>query len=345
MTKPKRGKYIFYLVRFAVAASALYLAFRGEDLSGIGRTLISLNPRIVILGVGVFVINQALFVVRWTLLLKAQSINIGYWVALRLYLLGKFYNNCLPSAVGGDLLRAWYVTTHTDKKLEAALSVFVDRLVGISGMVLMAALCYWLIPVGDEGLKTQLAFESDPFKKLFGYWPVAAGAAAIILLITAGFFITAKGRTLMNKYIFSIRHSCIRVLKKGHKAIVVYWNHKAALLSAYLLTFSCQGILIVGMLFVGHDIGMDCPVRYYFVFFPIAWIVSSLPISVGGLGVWEETLKLMFVGVGMDGEQAIALAIFYRILLLLSSLPGMVIHLCGAHLPKEFSVDYLESER
>lgn len=207
-------------------------------------------------------------------------------------------------------------------------------------MVLMAVLCYWLIPLGDEGLKTQMVFESGPFEKLFGYWPIAAVAAAAVLLVTAGFFVTAKGRTLMNKWTSSIWHLCLRVFKKG----IVYWNHKAAFLAAYLLTFCCQGIFIAEMLFVSRDIGMDCPAKYYFVFFPIAWIVSSLPISVGGLGVREETLKLMFVGVGMGGEQAIALAIFYRILLLFNSLPAMVVHLCGAYLQSEFFIDYPQIE-
>jgi uncharacterized membrane protein YbhN (UPF0104 family) len=111
-----------------------------------------------------------------------------------------------------------------------------------------------------------------------------------------------------------------------------------------LLTFLCLAIFILGMWLVGREIGIDVPMKYYFVFFPIAWIIGSLPVSIGALGIWEGTLKLLFgkVAVGFD-EQLSALALYHRILWLIGSLPGVVIHLLGAHLPKDFFVDHNKS--
>ena len=62
----------------AVAAGALYLAFRGEDLSRIGQMLISLNPWIVLLGAGVFVINQVLFVYASGISNSTTSASAGF---------------------------------------------------------------------------------------------------------------------------------------------------------------------------------------------------------------------------------------------------------------------------
>jgi uncharacterized protein (TIRG00374 family) len=122
--------------------------------------------------------------------------------------------------------------------------------------------------------------------------------------------------------------------------MVVYYKHKVALVFAFVLTFLCQSAVIVGMWLVGRDLGIQCPAKYYFVFFPLAWMIGALPITIGGFGLWESVLVLLFVSVSVERDQAQALALVHRALWLFGSLPGVVIHLSGAHLPKEFSVDY-----
>lgn len=126
--------------------------------------------------------------------------------------------------------------------------------------------------------------------------------------------------------------------------MVIYWNHKTAFVLSYLLSFACQGIFITGMWLVGRDLGITCSAKYYYVFFPIAWMVGAIPVSVGGIGVWEGVLIFFFVSVGAAREQANILAVFHRALWLFGSLPGVVIHLLGAHLPKDISIDYGDDE-
>ena len=121
-----------------------------------------------------------------------------------------------------------------------------------------------------------------------------------------------------------------------------------------LLTFACQGVFIIGIWMVGKNIGVEAHVKYYFIFFPLSWVIGSLPISVGGAGVTEWWLKDIFVRVcGVPGELALVLALCQRFLWIFGSLPGLVIHVAGAHLPdeekyepaglaeaEEFSIDY-----
>jgi uncharacterized protein (TIRG00374 family) len=152
-SKGKKG-HIFTVLRILVAVGALYLAFGGDkkEFGELVSTLARLNPWVFAAAVGIFLFAQLLFVMRWRLLLRVLSIHIGLGIGLKLHFLGWFYNNCLPSSVGGDLLRAWYVTKHveSDKRTDAALSVFFDRIVGLSGMFIMAAACYWFIPVENQ---------------------------------------------------------------------------------------------------------------------------------------------------------------------------------------------------
>ncbi len=333
-------KYISYLLRFIVAGAALYLAFRGENFTDVVDVLLGLNLWIFAGAMGFYVVGQLIFVARWSLLLKVQSIKIGFWTAFRLHLLGLFYNNCLPGAIGGDLPRAWYVTRHTEKKLEAVLSVFVDRVIGLIGMLIMAFGCYWFIPVGAIR-EPPLQFEMAIFGRLAEYksvfiWFGAAFAVVIVLLVS-----NSRGRNLLSRGFNIVRRHGASILGKVRQSIRIYCHKWPAIVGALLLTFCCQGLTVVAMWLVGREIGIDVPAKYYFIFFPISWLLGAVPISVGGLGIMEGWLKMMFMRVGaISSKNALALALCQRLIFLLVSLPGAIIHLIGAHLPKDFFIDY-----
>lgn len=338
--KSKKSKYISYLLRIGVASGALYLTFRGEDLAKVADVLLGIKLWVFAASLALWVLSQVVFVARWCLLMRAQSIYIGFWTAFNLNLLGIFYNNCLPTAIGGDLVRAWYVTNHTDKKLEAALSVLVDRAVGLGGTVIMAFCCYWFIPVEEQKERLTFSFNLNLSQSWNEYkWIFAVIGTAFIFVLLA-FVSTARGRNLLRKALGLFGEKGKVLLQKINNAIRIYCSKIFTLILALLLTFLCQSIFILGMWLIGCEIGIDVPMKYYFIFFPIAWIVGSLPISIGALGIWEGTLKLLFgkVAAGLD-EQVLALASYHRILWLIGSLPGVVIHLIGAHLPKDFFVD------
>ncbi|MHC4463852.1 MAG: lysylphosphatidylglycerol synthase transmembrane domain-containing protein [Planctomycetota bacterium] len=293
--------------------------------------------------IGIYVIGQLIFVARWSLLLKVQSITIGFWPAVRLHFLGLFYNNCLPGAIGGDLPRAWYVTKHTDKKLEAALSVFVDRAVGLAGMLIMAFGCYWFIPEQSRDEAFDFSFEFCFLRGLSEHKRLLAGIGAAIALVIILAVSLPKGRAFLARAFGRIRRRTAVVLSKVRQSIHIYCHKWPAIVLALLLTFCCQSTHVIAMWLVGREIGIAAPAKYYFIFFPLSWLLGALPISVGGLGIMEGWLKVMFMQVGaISGKEALALALCQRLIMLFASLPGALIHTIGAHLPKDFFVDYQE---
>jgi hypothetical protein len=342
--KAKKIRYASYIFRIAIAVVALYLTFRGEDFGKIVDVLLELRWWVFAVAMGIWAFSQVIFVARWSVLLRVQSVSIGYWPAFRLHLLGVFYNNCLPTSVGGDLLRAWYVTTHTDKKLEAALSVFVDRIIGLIGMIIMALFCYWFIPA--QGQQPHLRFSFD-FKLLsllseyrWVFLAIVVGLAFILLALAW----SPKGSELLRRLFAAIRARGQAVRRKTHEALRLYCRHTLALVLALFLTFCCQAVFILGLWLIGREIGIGVHIKYYFVFFPIAWMLGALPISIGALGVWEGVLKLLFAQVATGiGERLSALALSHRLIWLFGSLPGLIIHLIGAHLPRDFFIDYEKS--
>jgi uncharacterized membrane protein YbhN (UPF0104 family) len=110
---------------------------------------------------------------------------------------------------------------------------------------------------------------------------------------------------------------------------------------AFGLTVFLQLLTITGFWFLGRNIGVDVSIKYYYVFFTLTWVLGAVPISIGGVAVVEFSLVALFIKfAGVSKEAAAALALCQRAVWMLASLPGAAIHLMGAHLPKDFFIDY-----
>ncbi|NIA17352.1 MAG: flippase-like domain-containing protein [Planctomycetes bacterium] len=326
--------HISTLLRFAVAAIALYFAFRGQSLTDIGRVFLSLDLWAFAAAVALYFLSQFVFVLRWLLLLITQKIYINYFQALRLHFLGLFYNNCLPGSVGGDLLRAWYVTNHTEKKVEAALSVFVDRAIGLASTIAIALLAYLFVPIGAGGSKAEITVNFNPFDKLIQYRRIILYAVAVVIIVFAGLCLLKKTRRLLAKILRLIEVHALAVLSKIGVAIRIYCSRPFTLLTAVFLSFLCQAMAITSFWIIGHNLGIAAPIKYYFVFFPMSWILGILPISLGGAGIVELGLREMFSQVtAVTQKQGLILGLAQRVIWLITSIPGLIIHLTGKHLP------------
>jgi len=289
----------------------------------------------------VFIFCMIIVGLRWWILLRAQSIFIPFWATVRLYFLGWFYNNFMPGAVGGDLVRAWYVTRHTEKKLEAVLTVFVDRVIGLASTMIIAVFFYSLflrgrgLEITGKGGEGGGVLDFLAEQKVIIFW---------ILVIIAAFFgglmLNNKGRALLKRILSNVYVHGLHAVKKLKDAIVIYCTRPAAILVAFGLTFFLQILSITGYWFLCRSMGIDVSLKYYLVFFTLSWVFGAVPVSVGGAVVVEGMLAYMFVHfAGLAAEEALVIALCQRIVWMIASLPGGVIHLIGAHLPKDFFVD------
>jgi len=345
--KAQKSKYIFLSLRIAVVVCGIgwgiYWVSRGQRWTNLKQIFAQMNLWIFAAALGIFVLSQILIGLRWWLLLRTQSIFIRFWAAVRLHFLGLFYNNFMPSSVGGDLIRAWYVTKHTDKTFEAALSVFVDRIIGLLSTLVIAAFFYLLFlrgqgtvipPDNQGGFLNSIA----KYKGIILWSAVAALLAFCILLLCK------QGRAILIKVWSSVRTHSVRIINKLKNAIFIYCSKPLTILVVFGLTVFLQLLTITGFWFLGVNLGVDVSIRYYFVFFTLTWVLGAVPVSIGGAVVVEVLLASLFIKfAGVGAEAASALALCQRAVWMLASLPGAVIHLIGAHLPKDFFVDYHKS--
>jgi uncharacterized membrane protein YbhN (UPF0104 family) len=166
----------------------------------------------------------------------------------------------------------------------------------------------------------------------------------VVIVVASVFCVIAsqqKGRAKLRQTGLVIWSHSLKFIHKLREAIVLYWKSPFAILSVFGLTVLMQLMVITGFVFLGKNLGIEASAKYYYVFFTLTWVLGAVPISIGGAGVVEGLLFFMFTEfAGVEEGLALALALCQRIIWMLTSLPGAAIHLFGAHLPKDFSVDY-----
>ena len=344
-TKSKKTRYIFLILRIAVIAvgigCGIVWASRGQRAEQLADIFRQMNLGIFAIALVIFVACQIIVSFRWWLLLRVNAIIIGFWAAVRLHYLGLFYNNFMPSSIGGDLIRAWYVTTHTDKKYEAALSVFVDRIIGLASTLVIAVSFYVLrdrtVKITTDEKQTSTLESLAQYKHVL-LWAIAAAAVILCLLL-----LVAPTRRILKKIWANFLIHGKKFSIKLKDSIKVYFSKPLAILIVFALTVFLQVFVITGFWLLGTNIGVDVSIKYYYMFFTLTWVIGAIPISIGGAVIVEGLLAILFVQVGANPEAAAVLALCQRAVWMITSLPGAAIHLFGAHLPAKDDQFFVDS--
>ncbi len=348
ISKSKK-KYIYLFIRLGVVAGGLLWAglwLSGEDRwQRLVEIFGKLNLWFFAVAMLIFLLGQTTVAFRWWVLLRTQKVFISFLAAVSLHFLGLFYNNFMPGAVGGDLIRAWYVTKHTHHRFEAALSVFVDRVIGLISTLLIAVVFYSIFLRGKRIVPAEQAGtgQSDLLRILSDYRVYLLWAVGVIAAVFAALLLLRRSRRVLSKIWRSILELAKRFSRKLVTAFFVYCKNPGAILMVFALTVCLQLAQITGFWLVGRDLGVDVSLKFYYVFFTLTWVLGSVPVSISGAVVVEGSLVFMFTQyAGVQAEAALAIALVQRIVWMLASLPGAAIHIFGAHLPKQIAVDYGE---
>ncbi len=331
-------KYIFLVVRIIVAFGALGLVLWQVEWDQLKGIFSQMNWWFFAFSLGIYMIGQMLVALRWLILVRAQGIALKTFPAIKLHFLGLFYNNAMPSSVGGDFLRAWYVSKYTDKREEAAVSVFVDRVMGLFGIFLIALFSYLFFGQGikfDSTSPQEIASGSGA-TGLIWIVVILIGLAALLLLG----MLKPSFRGLAQRLLHWIGRKLLVLLHKSGVVLMVYWRRPLVLLVTLLLTLGLQSLTIWAFWVLGRSMGIEASVRYYFVIFPGMWVVGALPITIAGVGVLEGGIAFLFYQLAqVPLALGTGLSLCQRMIWLLASIPGAFIHLMGGHLPASLSIE------
>ena len=329
--KQKGKSLLSLLLRIAIAVFACWIIFKDIDFAQLAGRFTELRISTLVLAVLVFSGGLALIGFRWWVFLRAQKIEIPLSLAIRLTFLGQFFTNFMPSAVGGDLVRAWYVSRHSHKKLQAALGVAVDRIVGLLSTFILALTSYLLFMRG-KGLLQLEKKRSGGIGAYFAEHPMSPQHILVIGVIVLGVGFILAGCFDLKRFFRKLYHHFVHLLSQVKEVVLVYYHHPLVLLFGLSITIFLQSMVILSYWLIGRDLEMTAALRYYFVFFPLVWVIAAIPVSIAGIGILEGGVVFLFVQfAGADPLDVATLALCQRLTWVVGSIPGLIVHLRGSH--------------
>src|SRR5947208_9664823 len=135
------------LLRILVSSVLLAVLGWRMDWAQVGRAFAQLRPALWLAALALYLGAQLVSAARWRLLARPLGLRGSLRQFAGFYAIGMYFNLILPTSVGGDVIRAWYLDRYTGKKLSAFLSVFMDRLSGLVVLVGLAAVAALASPV------------------------------------------------------------------------------------------------------------------------------------------------------------------------------------------------------
>jgi uncharacterized protein (TIRG00374 family) len=274
------------------------------------NTIKNIDIRYVLGACLVHILAFILLSTRWWILYKAQDDKNSCTKAFKGYYFGLFFNNFLPTGMGGDVVRIIYLRKFGFATPLLISSTLLDRVIGLFSILLMGLIAIAISP--------KIAVSDSYYVGLVIFSLVAVMSIALAS--------TSRCKDFVHRFILKSASNRILVaLKSFLETINRYRNNRQQLLSAVCISLLAQHLVIISYFMIGISLGIDLAFYLYYTIIPIVFITSSLPISIGGLGVREGTLVALFTMYGTTTESAIALSLVYFLVLLSITLPGGII--------------------
>jgi glycosyltransferase 2 family protein len=252
---------------------------------------------------------------RWGLLLQAQRVYLSYKTLISSFLVATFFNNFVPSNIGGDVIRIADTAPATGSKTLAATVVLIDRGIGLLGLVLMAA-------IGATAGPRLIAAGPG-----IGAGMLWAGFAGATLVATPALLLPdALPRLLQPLRVIHPEWVDERLSRLGG-ALARFRETPSALVNCFIGAMIVQAVLVGFYLAIARSMQIPIGFPELAVLVPISFIVQMLPVSMNGFGVREATFGFYFTRLGLPLESALLVSFTGAALIMLFSLSGGVTYL------------------
>jgi uncharacterized protein (TIRG00374 family) len=286
------------------------LAFSFVDLRLVRAQLEQAQLGYFLLAVLLYMLAIFINGAKWQVLLQAQGVDVPFPAVVRFMFVGFFFNNFLPM-VGGDVMRAFSLARYTDRAAESAVSVIVDRIIGLMAYMASAALAAAIVVVVLG--RTDLEWLE---------W--VAGAAFAVLALGFSVMLSRRLRLLVSR-MFEWRWL---------KPLAPTWGRVSGAFEAYRFRYlalaTAFGVGLLGIVCttlvnycLSRSMGGLMPLPFIFLINPLIALLQIIPISIGGgLGVNQAAYPFFWSLVGVPAGHAVAVSLLMQAVVFLGSLPG-----------------------
>ena len=323
--RPRWTRRALFAGKLLVSTGLLAWIIQRANLLEVLMSIREADLRLVAAAFGLNIVGWVISVLRWRILLRVAAVDVRFPVLLQSHLSGIFFNNLLPSMVGGDTLRMYDSWRWGAGRAGAVAVIAVDRLMGVLALLLFAVVALVLAPQIIQDLP------------LLPLW-VGLGAAGVLGLAALSLLPLPGFRRRFEPWLDGLPGIVRRPIAKASGALQTYRDDRGALQKAFGLSILLQFNVILHFWFIATAMDLPVGLLTLFLIIPISLAVMTIPLSVNAVGIRENVFAffLAFYGVGASGALAFAWIVF-GLILVQGVIGGVVYALRKAPLPGELA--------
>jgi len=315
------------LLKVIVSGGLLALLLGRTDLSRLWVYVRNASPAWLGGGLVLYLVMLLLSAWRWRLLLDAQHVSVPAGRLINSYLVATFFNNFLPSNIGGDVVRIRDTARQAGSKTLATTVILMDRGLGLLGLLSVAAI----------GSSVAATLGGRPPVLASMLWLAVAGgltASAAAVLLPGGVARLLSPLRLIHQEWVEER------IGRLTGALTKFRSAPGALVTCLLGAVLVQAVLVGFYVTIVRSMSIPISAWHLAVIVPISFVVQMAPVSLNGFGVREAIFTFYFSRIGLPIESALVVSFMGAGLIILFSLSGAVAYLLrGAEWTSAFAPD------
>ncbi|MEO5894706.1 MAG: lysylphosphatidylglycerol synthase transmembrane domain-containing protein [Vicinamibacterales bacterium] len=314
--KPSRARsLILTFLKAAISIVLLWLLFSRVDFAKLWSIARNASVGWLALALCLYFSMILASAWRWGLLLRAQRIALPFRTLTSSFLVATFFNNFLPSNIGGDVIRIADTAPAARSRTLATTVVLIDRGIGLLGLILMAA-------IGSTAGPRLI--DSGPGVGAGMLWAAFIGTS---LIAAPALLMPRMLPTLLQPLRVLHREWVDQRLARLTSALERFRETPASLGGCFAGALFVQTVLVGFYLAIARSMNIPIGFTALAVVVPISFIVQMLPVSMNGFGVREATFGFYFTRLGLPLESALLVSFMGAALVMLFSLSGGVLYL------------------
>lgn len=292
------------LFRIVVTLSIFIVILRSIDIDQVWKTLSQVRLELLLAALLAQFGSTSLSAYRWQLVMHNLDFGQPFSFYWRSYFKASFFNQGLPTSIGGDAFKVLDVAGQGFRKRDALYGIMLDRVTGLAALMWLNLAAYLFNP----------DLLPDPIYRL-----------TLLLVVSSlvGFVAVSSMRYLPS---FDA-HPQLRIVRTlSERLHQAFLNHRILLIGSSVLI---PVLAILSFFTTGLALGLHYGLTTYFIIVPPAIFLTIIPVSLAGWGIREGALVALFSLIGADKATILTLSILYGLMQIVVSLPGFIIYLGG----------------
>ena len=308
---------LLLLIKIVVGATLIGLLLSQFDLAKFIALLQHLDRTLALVAVFLLTLQFPLSAWKWQQSLRAHALDFGFGYLLRILCIAFFFNNFLPTSIGGDAYRAYRTAVPGRSPVQAISAVVLERVLGMFALLVIGAFCMALLLL--EG--------SLVHAPLMGL--ILASAFALTFVILATWYTKPVQRLRKRLANNPKLHNLVMNMQT-----LARHPRELGLTVALSFAFQFLAVATIGFLFMALHVSASF-IESGFVALA-SGVAGVLPLSINGIGIMEGSFAVAALEARLPYEQSVFVALFLRFFMLVSSIACGLLYFLDPSRPAGF---------